>query len=146
MKHLYYLLLALLCITVSACKKNDNSTPTPIDSHISLLTNDTWKINKLEFQTSSGSWITVVIPSTQANETISFFKDNTYFLYVALTTANGSWKFSADYSQLFLVNQSNGGSTWMVNTLTQSILQIQLAGSQVVNGTTYYAERDTFTH
>jgi hypothetical protein len=138
-------LFCLMAATLYSCKKsNDNSTPA--DSQISLLTNGTWKISKLEYQTSGGSWVTVAIPSAQANETISFNKDNTYFSYAG-SIANGSWKFSADYSQIFLVNQSNAVSgTLTVNALTQSTLQIQQAGTQVVNGTTYSAERDTFTH
>jgi|GEM_PF-1646975 hypothetical protein len=138
--------LAILCmiaVTLYSCKKNDTATPT--SAQISLLTSGTWKIYKLEFQNSNGSWTTVAIPSIETNATISFNKDNTYFGSYTGSSGNGSWKFSADYSQLYLVNPNNNYSaSFQVNVLTQSTLQIQVAGAVAVNGTTYYAERDTF--
>jgi len=134
---------ASLCIT--SCKKNDTATPS--SAQISLLTNGTWKISKLEFQNSNGSWTTIAIPSAQANETFSFNRDNTYFGSYTGSSGNGNWKFSADYTQLYLVNPGNSYSpTLMINTLNETTLQFTLPGTIAVYGISYYAERDTFTH
>ncbi|MDB5009210.1 MAG: hypothetical protein JWP45_3603 [Mucilaginibacter sp.] len=138
--------LTFLCLVVlltagalSSCKKDNTSTPTA-DSHISLLTTGTWKLQKIEYQEQNGTWtndssaLDVITLAFNTNNTFSETDQNN-------NSGSGTWKFSADYSQLTLVGNSYG-ATYAVPVLTSSSLQF----TSPLSGTGYQAERDTYSH
>jgi hypothetical protein len=148
--------IVALSLALSSCKKtSDDPTKNSGSTNTELLTSSTWKLSKIEYLQKDGTWINGTLGYSQEGATLSVNTDNTYNTFATnISAASGTWKFSADFEQLSMVNnKTKTGTTFSVNTLNKTTLQLGYSGTVYVYGGvddlerfTYDGERDTFVH
>lgn len=146
-------LIIALSLALWSCKKTSENPTSPTASNTKLLTTGTWKLNKIEWLAKGGAWGAVEIPDTKKGATIAFNADNTYSAVSPSSTAHGTWKFSADYSQITIVNDRTGG-TFDLTILSQTTLQMaDMTPFSIISNPTdsfgyyyYSGERETYVH
>jgi len=144
----------MLVVTLG-CKKNSSTN----DTTTNLLTSASWKLAKVEWQTTTtGAWVDVskgnslYMPISALG--LTFSNDGGYIANAGLNgTVTGTWKLSSDKSTLTFFTSSATSPSVIVTALTATSLQMTTALTNVYTVTnnpytiTYYStERDTYTH
>ena len=154
MKRLLFSVCCILIATLS-CKKNSSAN----DTTTNLLTSASWKLTKIEWQTTAtGAWVdeskgsNFYMPISALG--LTFSDGGGYIANAGLNgTLTGTWKLSSDKTTLTFFTSNATSPSVAVTSLTATTLQITTALTNVYTVTnnpytiTYYStERDTYTH
>jgi len=146
----------LLLITATSCKKSSSANDATTTN---LLTSASWKLTKVEWQTTAtGAWVdetkgsNFYMPISAVG--LTFSDGGGYVANAGLNgSLTGTWKLSSDKSTLTFFTNSATSPSVTVTSLTATTLQMTTALTNVYTVVTnpytityYSTERDTYTH
>jgi len=152
-------LLILALAAAASCKKGGSTPPATIDNDPKLtqarkyVTQSPWKETALEYQTAGGAWVAKPLPAALMGYANTFTATDAYGGTYTVTSgptlvSSGTWLLIGDESALAL----NKLVTYEFGVLSDTEMQLVLTGQMtytdpVTNAvTTYYGQRQTFTH
>ncbi|MVM28553.1 hypothetical protein GO755_00815 [Spirosoma sp. HMF4905] len=139
----------LATVLLTACQKSSDSTPAPALTKAQMLVGGQWKIKALTASPAikigvlSVTDVLSLYPSCITDNFQTFSADGVYVFDEGTTKCDssdpqretGTWKLSADETQVILNMPSNSHEVWELPMLTST--QATTRSQMVVYGTTY---------
>lgn len=148
----YFLaIIALFTLTLAGCSKSDdNVNPATTSTPADLLAR-TWVFNDISVQTDAKKYqVAAKLPTGEGligdDNVVTYKKDGTYSYLENKATVTGKWTLSD--KTLVMVDADNMKSTWTVNTLSATDLNlasvvVNLQKGNILNDSKVYTTEET---